>query len=448
VTFDLASDVKSFVLFAEDQDDLLVGIHRLEGPDGKVWIADNAEAVLAKPSSYIGTGTVLVPGSDAAEAVVTPGAYKAWVQTYDPQTAASLTPVDGDAERVGLVIRRWGRRGGLLDLNLHLAPGTGITAADAAESAFVGGLLGRLDGLYRDLAGLALAEVRFFDLPDTADTLTDGDAARAVVKQYAQAGPHGLSVNVFLVDTFELTAGLAGGAPGVPGLIGRPGSGIVIDKQGDDAKKTGTLLAHELGHFLGLFHPSELRSEGSALYSTGPGDIIADTPECPVDTPHRNCPDYPNLMFPRFPAEVTLTPGQAEIVRGVPWLYQMIYPEVCGPEIEAVDLTVHGYGSDATGGASAFAGSCGGDQQGERVHLLRLAQAATSLEITVRARRFAPVVYVRRGDCGSGEELACAVSGETRVSTSVETPTPGTYFIIVDGEDGAGRYEISTRIIE
>ncbi len=114
-------------------------------------------------------------------------------------------------------------------------------------------------------------------------------------------------------------------APGVPGAIGVPGtaaSGIAIaveQHESDDA--IALSIAHELGHFAGLYHTTELRG--------GSTESIASTPECPLtrDTNRDgtlaaeecSAEDGLNLMF-WAGRDAHLEPEQSAIIRTSPIL--------------------------------------------------------------------------------------------------------------------------------
>ena len=94
-------------------------------------------------------------------------------------------------------------------------------------------------------------------------------------------------VNLFFIADYTDAAYL-GNAAGIPGSQGLKGShnGVLINLS---AHKTGGSLnnqllgetaGHEMGHFLGLFHPSE--SAGTLF------DPIADTPQCPLSQNSNN----------------------------------------------------------------------------------------------------------------------------------------------------------------
>ena len=136
-------------------------------------------------------------------------------------------------------------------------------------------------------------------------------------------------VNIFFIDDSEgLTSGLLGIAPGIGGTLGIAGNrnGVLIGLDGHSIGGQlsidflGETAAHEIGHFLGLFHTTER----NGLFH----DIIEDTPECEAltqDTDNDNivelseCTDLgsTNLMFWQgngVTRQTGLTQGQAHVI--------------------------------------------------------------------------------------------------------------------------------------
>jgi hypothetical protein len=119
-----------------------------------------------------------------------------------------------------------------------------------------------------------------------------------------------MTVEVFLVEDIVLSkarfVGFSGSVPGVPGLQGQPGNGVVLSlvDLGESNLALGYALAHEIGHFLGLRHTTEFTTsswnEIDALWHrSGNQDPIPDTPTCSALSQLRTrCPDAVNLMFP------------------------------------------------------------------------------------------------------------------------------------------------------
>ena len=84
-------------------------------------------------------------------------------------------------------------------------------------------------------------------------------------------------------------------------------SGQIID--GD--LYTGVVLAHEVGHYIGLFHTTESFGGGE--------DPLQDTPECPRRDFPDDCPDLNNLMFPLAGIDHTeVSMDQAFVIKANP----------------------------------------------------------------------------------------------------------------------------------
>ncbi len=71
-------------------------------------------------------------------------------------------------------------------------------------------------------------------------------------------------------------------------------------------------MAHELGHFLGLYHPTEMNGVTQ--------DTISDTPTCSFDPDDwaqiGACPTVTNIMFPTLtPFMEQISDGQCFVVR-------------------------------------------------------------------------------------------------------------------------------------
>jgi hypothetical protein len=97
------------------------------------------------------------------------------------------------------------------------------------------------------------------------------------------AGAARPAIDVFLIASGTTLLGMAGGIPGAQAMHGTRSSGVVIGLDDLESGIDGgiyeldfppVLLAHEIGHFLGLFHTSE--SDGSSF------EPLSDTPSCPA----------------------------------------------------------------------------------------------------------------------------------------------------------------------
>ena len=121
--------------------------------------------------------------------------------------------------------------------------------------------------------------------------------------------------------------GISSGLPGPVGLHGTQASGVVASTEllgtqiqdpftgeiVEGTELTGLIVAHEIGHYLGLFHTSDIGEEESEH------DPLDDTPECTLDQFPIDCPDLGNLMFPAaLPGNRGMTVDQAFVIRADP----------------------------------------------------------------------------------------------------------------------------------
>lgn len=182
---------------------------------------------------------------------------------------------------------------GRLSLNLHFVGVTGITAKSAGSNLFMQTVLDKVRKIFAE-AYLEIGEVRYYDLNDSdeerlsvIDTIYGANSEFAELMERSKGDPFG--IDVFFVDEilgnksgFSLL-GLSGGIPGPAGAHGLATSGVVIalgfyypdvnkgfkDQQ---VRQLGQTIAHETGHYLGLFHTSEGRGTKH--------DPLSDTPKC------------------------------------------------------------------------------------------------------------------------------------------------------------------------
>ena len=110
---------------------------------------------------------------------------------------------------------------------------------------------------------------------------------------------------------------LGGGVVGVSAMIGgpkqngTPSSGVMSVYGGFTTNTIGLIAAHELGHFLGLWHTVE---------QTGDHDFIDDTANCPASGTNTACTVSGGglLMHWQAVGGTDITDGQGLVIRGHP----------------------------------------------------------------------------------------------------------------------------------
>lgn len=283
-------------------------------PSGGEVDLDGANGFQLTPSILFGfINPIVIPATPRDEALLEVGEHTLRLQTNSSDVCYYLLQ-ESDG-------------GSVIDLNVYLVGLPGVTAATAPEDENFIALFDAFEAIYAQ-ADVEIGELRFIDPPadvvETYQIIRSQAAAEALVAETLVPGDDfddALSMNVFFTRAFAFSngqgvLGISMGLPGAAGLHGTRASGVAftgefigetIPREGDGNQYTGIVLAHEVGHFLGLFHTSEQFGAGF--------DPLADTPECRRDFPG-GCPDLDNLMFPLAGISHTeITPGQAWQIR-------------------------------------------------------------------------------------------------------------------------------------
>lgn len=231
---------------------------------------------------------------------------------------------------------------GTLDLDVYCVGGSPMPCAELAKSPQWQKIVARVNSIWAD-AHIQLGNVELIDISGDdgvklkyLDNVNSAGPDNEFNQVYAATGklrPKSTAATLVLVaglleKGMPVAAGLSqlAGLPGVPGARAS-GLAVVFDeKQWADALKLGPdvsyaadiwgiIIAHELGHFMGLWHTDE--ADGSLhdpIDDTPPCDKKAEVLEpdvCPVQAKY--------LMFWR-PKGATVTEGQQKVVRLSPAL--------------------------------------------------------------------------------------------------------------------------------
>jgi hypothetical protein len=234
-------------------------------------------------------------------------------------------------------------RGTRLDLNLYFVGAAELQPEGTRGPPLLEAALEEVERIYEP-ADIFIGEVRQLDVPGALPKRGSAAEQNQVAMGFARlisqyqvlpelpellrlsAGAANTALDVFFVSDIESTSGadvggITAGTPLAFGMHGGPGSGIVIASDmyvlPGHAKELGHVLAHELGHALGLFHTTE--TNGVVF------DPLPDTPSCPLsqDENHDGSLDAAecaahggdNLMFPTSDAGDTLSADQRDVLR-------------------------------------------------------------------------------------------------------------------------------------
>lgn len=254
--------------------DVLATADRIGAPSGEIYNNVSGEDGYAT-AMRVGTADdllpVLVPVSPkipAEPGEYTLGMYVAAEQPVSVKCSAiNRTGQVADANTINIDIVFVGVDG--------ISPGFNATSGEGDD--IVQGILADLGDLWGDL-GYSVGTVRYSDFDGDVDTYTtiEGEKEFGDLLRNAENGGQ---ITFFFVQDIAMDdgasiLGLAGGPPGVASVGGTSKSGVVVSVANAAAapEQVSLIMAHEGGHFVGLFHPTE--KDGARF------DPLDDTPEC------------------------------------------------------------------------------------------------------------------------------------------------------------------------
>jgi hypothetical protein len=238
------------------------------------------------PLDSEGAIAMLIPNTTTDRYTFLPGRMRVSALAY-ARMAGDTGSVNVHLDAL-VVLAPGGVASGTLNVRLHLV-GVGVSAAAAPTNARVQAFLTRFAEVIGQ-TGISLGTVTYVDISSpTLSTIDSEDGPDSELAQLfsLSTGTDENVLNLFLVsevrgggDGFN-TLGIAGGIPGPPRMHGTGHSGVVIAFDASvvgsgtgGGRLAGHVAAHEVSHFLGLYHVTE------RIRACGPGEIPTMTVSC------------------------------------------------------------------------------------------------------------------------------------------------------------------------
>ncbi len=325
IAFDVPAGSTSLFVLAWDQGHTLVP-DLIRAPTAGELQMQTYASYLFTPISLGEVSPVLLPGGPAYAQYVEGGRYEMEFGTDGPATEDLCYLVYTESESLSATGEPL-----VVDLNFYFVGADGLTADSAVGDPAFTRLIDSFNAVY-STANVSVGEVRYFDVGGDIlarfQVIRDSNEVYELVKLSRQPGSSRdalLSANVFFIQGFagqsSSVLGISTGIPGAAGVHGQAGTGLVFSAEYlrqtgnvNGPQLVGQVLAHELGHYLGLFHTTE--------QSGGQFDQLDDTERCStIENGNLGaCADYNNLMFPiaAIRTSLELSDGQVSIIRANP----------------------------------------------------------------------------------------------------------------------------------
>jgi len=332
LSFDVPANALGFAIVAQAATGpgASIGVAELRDPSGAVIVADFASI---RHSVGAGVDTFVFPPIADAARTVRAGRWKVKLggESYDPKSpkGSAGRPWNGDVRGVVHVQTSANGtfQGGQLDLDIYVPPwlkigeGATLDVTSAPNDAALRDRIDRVYALQQRLYGIQCGEVRFHPIAASVASIAGYealDAANMLATEHG-ARPSGQLILTNVLEPDGAGEGeISGIANCLPGAVGVPRTKCfaVIVALRSSAEDDANTIVHELGHFIGLEHTSELDG--------GYYDELSDTPKCEnrAKGALSSCPDFSNLMFPtsiaRETRTVVVSATQARVMQASP----------------------------------------------------------------------------------------------------------------------------------
>jgi hypothetical protein len=274
-TIDVPPTAVSFSVIAEPlTPGQTAGLVRITTPSGQVVhdFFDPTKTAFRKPSSSYVSQPLVMIYPNAPRVNIAPGKYQVVLAT------SSTTPVQFKVTQ--LIKRQSGvLTGGNLPLTFWFTRQKTLNAQTAQTDPRFQAAVAIVTEIYAAI-GVKIGPISYVDLGPESEALAVVQDRDDMGQLFSLGKSNAQALNYYFIEqfNFENGAGIIGISGGIPGPVALPGlarGGVAVALSVLERTETlATAMAHEGGHYLGLFHTSERTGRSF--------DPLLDTPECPI----------------------------------------------------------------------------------------------------------------------------------------------------------------------